>query len=111
MDGGEREFPGQRRHGERVSRGIERVLENNPADVVFLQEVDRNSKRSYGIDEAEALAGKMPADSAFAYNFKAAFVPYPIPPIGKVESGLMTFSGQPIREARRVALPIRFHGR
>ena len=108
MDGGEKVCPDSADTVNGYLEGIERVLENNPADVVFLQEVDRNSKRSYGIDEAEALAGKMPADSAFAYNFKAAFVPYPIPPIGKVESGLMTFSGRPIREARRVALPIPF---
>ncbi|HPF88538.1 MAG TPA: endonuclease, partial [Candidatus Limiplasma sp.] len=42
---------------------------------------------------------------AFAYNFKVRFVPYPIPFIGKVESGLMTLSNLKVESAKRISLP------
>ena len=41
----------------------------------------------------------------FAYNFKVAFIPYPLPPIGKVNSGLVTLSRYQIRDASRTSLP------
>ena len=48
------------------------------------------------------------ASEAFAYNFNSLFVPYPIPPIGHVESGLQTLSRAEIRTAERIALPCPF---
>ena len=47
-------------------------------------------------------------DTAHARNYKCAFVPYPIPPIGKVSSGIMTLSTAPIASAERIALPSPF---
>lgn len=75
------------------------------ADIYMFQEVDTNSSRTYHIDETEALAG---ASNAYALNYSCGFVPYPIPPIGKVNSGLLTVSDFIIENANRIALPCPF---
>ncbi len=97
----------------------ERVQENMAAindelaaldpDVVFLQEVDRNSKRSHGIDELELIRGAQSGYcDIFANNYKVAYVPYPLPTIGKVDSGIVTLSKYEVKDAKRVALPCPF---
>ena len=79
------------------------------ADMILLQEVDINSDRSYRTDERAILKQAMPGGrDAFAYNYKALYVPYPLPPIGHVESGLYTLSRADIREAERISLPCPF---
>lgn len=78
-------------------------------DFVLLQEVDIHSARSYGIDEREVLRTAVEHESeAFAYNYNSLFVPYPIPPIGHVEGGLLTISNKEIMQADRIALPCPF---
>ena len=82
-------------------------------DVIFLQEIDQSSKRSYFLNEVEYVKNTLSAvlgdyDSTFANNFKVAFLPYPIPPIGKVDSGIATLSAYPIDEAERYKLPCPF---
>lgn len=97
---------------ERVEENIGAVLEEIRAygpDVVFLQECDRDSSRSHHMDEAAALtAGLSGYQSTFAYNYRVLFVPYPVPPIGKVNSGLLTLSSYPVTEAERIQLPCPF---
>ena len=95
--------------------GIREGLGEISPDIVFLQEVDRDSTRSHGMDEMRYLMGSSgePSfatgmDYAFAYNFRAPFVPFPIPPIGRVNSGIVTFSVYPITEAARIQLPCPF---
>lgn len=84
------------------------ILAQSP-DILFFQEVDRDSARSHHIDEAAVLTEQLPGYvSSFANNFKAAFVPYPIPPIGKVDSGLLTFSALNASQSQRIQLPIPF---
>ena len=74
-----------------------------------LQEIEADpSTRSYGIEEAERMRTETGLDTAHARNYKCAFVPYPIPPIGKVSSGIMTLSTAPIASAERIALPSPF---
>ena len=46
--------------------------------------------------------------STFAYNFKVAFHPYPIPPMGKIASGVMTLAEYKVESAERIQLPIPF---
>lgn len=81
-------------------------------DVLFLQETDRDSARSGHIDEYAQVRDSLNADgkytSAFANNFKTAFVPYPMPPIGKVDSGVATYASFTQESAERVQLPIPF---
>ncbi len=89
--------------------GINAELTALNPDVVFLQEVDSHSKRSYYIDEKDEIGASLSGfQSAFAYNYKTLFVPYPIPPIGQVNAGLATFSKYGMNEAVRVALPCPF---
>jgi len=97
---------------ERVAQNMQQitsVLAGEDADFIFLQETDRDSARSWHIDEAAMLQEAFPAySSAFAYNFKVPFVPYPVPPIGKVESGLLTLSRCKVTSAERLQLPVPF---
>ena len=90
------------------------------ADIYFLQEVDRGSSRSCNIDESalllETFGAAAPAEegqitgmtASFANNYKAAFVPYPWPPIGKVDSGILTLSRFGMTGAERISLPCPF---
>lgn len=108
MDGGGMVRPDSKADVETNLKGIGDMLTGNPADVVFVQEADVDSHRSYYIDEAGYLAGLTEKNAAFAYNYKAAFVPYPIPMIGKVEGGLLTLTDYEVESATRVALPVPF---
>ncbi len=105
MDGGKDVMPESRGEVEGNLSGILSALYSQKADLVFLQEVDLNSKRSFYVDEMEYFRAGLSMGKAFAYNFKVPFVPYPIPPIGKVESGLLTLSNLKVEEAWRVSLP------
>ncbi len=110
MDGGSMVQTADTARVEENMKGITQGLSDLDADIILLQEVDRDSARSHHIDEtALVLDGvqKM-TDWTFAWNFRTPFVPYPVPPIGKVSSGLMTLSAFSIEEAERVQLPCPF---
>ena len=84
-------------------------LQKEDADVVFLQEVDRDSKRSYGIDELEKITSSLDGyNSTFARNYKVAYVPYPLPTIGKVDCGIATLSAFSVDDSQRISLPCPF---
>ena len=86
--------------------GIRASIQDIDADIVMLQEVDLDSKRTYRINEAELLAL---SDSAHAMNYACEFVPIPWPPLGRVYSGVFTTTGGlEIDEAERIALPCPF---
>ena len=109
MDGGKGVQTADR---DRVESNLAGILDEIGAlapDLLFLQEIDRDSTRSTRVDELAWVRMRFDGmDSAFANNFKVAFLPYPIPPIGKVDSGIATFSAYPIEDAERVQLPIPF---
>lgn len=90
--------------------GIEDELAALDPDFIFLQEVDQDSERTYGINERARIATAFaPAyASAYALNYDVAYVPYPLPPIGAVESGIMTLSRMQPSSAERVQLPCPF---
>ena len=106
MDGGKGvKTASQDRVKENLNEIVTEVKKINP-DFALFQEVDVNSHRSYGIDESQILGQAIPrGQMTFAYNFKVAFIPYPLPPIGKVNSGLVTLSRYQIRDASRISLP------
>lgn len=108
MDGGSKVQPESRELVEQNLQGIAGILSEQQADVYFLQEVDRDSKRSYHIDEQSYYEKALGLTGMFACNFKCDFVPYPLPPIGKVESGLVTFTDLEVTGASRIALPESF---
>lgn len=106
MDGGKQVQPSDRSYVECCLNGIKSFLNDTEADLFLLQEVDTDSKRCYGINEAEQL--EMGA-SAHALNFSCRFVPYPLPMIGRVNSGLLTTSRSlDLASAERVSLPCPF---
>ncbi len=80
----------------------------NP-DVVFLQEVDIDSKRSSYINEQRLICDAQSGYcNTFANNYKVSYVPYPMPTIGKVDCGLLTLSGYQVADAERISLPCPF---
>ncbi len=106
MDGGRGVYTADAARVDDNLRGIAETIRDQAPDLLLLQEVDRDSARSYHTDETVQMRDAMPsAVSAFANNFKVAFVPFPIPPIGRVDSGLLTLSAFPVREAERIGLP------
>ena len=83
MDGGKQVQPLDREYVESCLDGIKSFLNGTNADLFLLQEVDIDSRRSYGINEAEELDMGV---SAHALNFSCRFVPYPLPMIGRVSA-------------------------
>lgn len=109
MDGGKQVRAPSKAIVEKNMDGIVSTVKELDADFTFLQEIEADpSTRSYGIEEAERMRTETGLDTAHARNYKCAFVPYPIPPIGKVSSGIMTLSTAPIASAERIALPSPF---
>ncbi len=88
---------------------IQTVGKQEP-DICFFQEVDRDSHRSFGIDQLHALySGLGGYNTYFALNYKSPFVPVPLKaPMGGVQSGLAVFSKFAIDSAERLQLPGEF---
>lgn len=109
MDGGSHVMTAdEARVQENIAAVIAQILAVRP-DVTFLQEADVDSTRSHHINEVEQITEACTlCQSTFANNYRVMFVPYPMPPIGKVNSGLLTLSGYPISESVRVQLPCPF---
>ncbi len=113
MDGGKMVYSADK---ERVEANLDRdieIIEEISPDILCVQELDRNSDRSHFVDESDYLISGSDADvfagnNVFAPNFKVAFVPLPVPPIGKVFAGLEVFSSAQISEASRLSLPCPF---
>lgn len=106
MDGGKDVMSSSK---SKVSDNLESInfdLKKLNSDIFFCQEVDINSKRSYKINEKNFIANHLnDYSSSFAYNFKVKFIPYPLPPIGRVESGLLTLSKYKMDISKRFSLP------
>ena len=85
---------------------IEDTLEFLDPDVIYIQEVDVNSTRSYGIDQTTDLRTDLSSySSAFAKNFDVLWIAYPIPPMGHMLAGVQTLSKFPQTMAERISLP------
>ncbi len=115
MDGGSMVYTADRT---RLAQNLEHIrdtLEELSPDVLFVQEIDRDSDRSYHTEEVRYLSGDRADPTGmtgmsfvFANNFRASFVPYPIPPIGRVNSGILTGTAWPVASAQRIQLPCPF---
>lgn len=108
MDGGKKVRPDSKQVVEEYLAGICSTIIVDPVDIYNIQEVDIDSKRSFGINEAEEIskAAKMPY--TFAYNYCCQYVPFPLPTIGKVKSGVATYTNYSVKSAQRVSLPVSF---
>jgi len=89
-------------------KGIEDFISSVIAvDFLLFQEIDFNSKRSYSTNQYQFIKNILPNhNSVKAYNYKSWFVPIPIfEPMGKVLSGMTTFSKFKAIEAKRFGTP------
>lgn len=87
--------------------GVTGFLSNcDTIDFVLLQEVDKDSKRSYHIDQENNFSTALPNYArSFALNYNCKFVPvpfqFPYQPYGKTYGGLLSFSRyQPLSSMR-----------
>ena len=109
MDGGSQVTTASAERVQENMQGIIDELKSQKADVMFLQEVDRFSTRAHHTDEQQDIAESMDGyQSTFANNFKVRYVPYPWPPIGRVDSGIMTLSRFAQSDSTRISLPCPF---
>lgn len=76
-------------------------------DFCFFQEVDLKSRRSYYDDQVDRLREIFPhMESSAAVNYLVSFVPVPLRnPLGKVKSGLVSFSSFHTMENIRYPFP------
>lgn len=109
MDGGKSvETASKDRVKENMSSIVSEINSVDP-DVAFFQEVDTDSARSHEENEyKDIIEGTKGYNDTFAYNFKVKFIPYPIPPIGKVNAGIATISKYNITDSDRIQLPCPF---
>lgn len=114
MDGGKGVYTADKARVRQNLQGIEDAVIEEDADIYFIQEIDRDSARSRNINEeaefTQTLSERAGAQyqTMFANNYKALFVPFPIPPLGKVDSGILTASCFRCQRADRIQLPIPF---
>lgn len=108
MDGGKGVLPGSAAEVEENASALLSALALQAGDIVLLQEVDRDSNRSYWLNQATLFSRGLSMGWAFADNYRCPFVPIPWPPLGKVESGLMTLNNLAVTEATRESLPVPF---
>ena len=106
-DGGKQVRPSR----SNVKKNLEEVkafLESNDSvEFILLQEVDQNSKRSYGINIYDQINESLEQyNSWFGINYKVGFVPLPPGnPMGRVKSGLQTLAKNNASSVVRYSFP------
>jgi hypothetical protein len=112
FDGGKMTRP-EKENYRRYSAEALNYLENQVrSDFYFFQEVDLYARRSYFDDQTGRLRNIFQGmESSFALNYVVPFVPVPLRnPMGKVNSGLLSFSAFRTAENTRYAFPTSYHG-
>lgn len=108
MDGGKKVRPDSKKYVEKYFDGIKKTIGSYTSDILFIQEIDIKAKRTWNMNQYEAVKKLTGKGSAFAYNYKCFYVPFPLPTIGKIESGVSTFSDFETVSAQRKSLPVPF---
>lgn len=102
MDDGKQSRPKDESIVEEYMSGILNTIKMIDTDITMLQEVDIYSKRSYYMNQLEKIALIKPNENySFAKNYDVKFVPVPLPPLGRIKSGIATFSEFNIAESTR----------
>ena len=86
------------------------VESNAGLDFVLLQEVDIKSKRSHGTNQFESIGSLLTNHEAgHAMNYNCKFIPIPFTkPLGKIQSGLASYSKYTADETTRYSFPGNF---
>jgi len=106
-DGGTKVITPEDKCQENISGITEFLVNNDTIDFILLQEIDRDSKRSYHIDQYQRLSEKISGHvSFFAKNYDVFFVPVPpANPMGTVLSGIAAYSKYIPGSSIRYSLP------
>jgi endonuclease/exonuclease/phosphatase family metal-dependent hydrolase len=106
-DGGTKVITPEDNCRENISAIADFLANNDTVDFILLQEIDKDSKRSYRIDQYQKLSEKLSGyNPFFAKNYDVFFVPVPpTKPMGKVLSGIATFSKFIPESSTRYSLP------
>ena len=109
-EGGKRVRPGKEEFNRYLTGISAFVHSHDSVDFIFLQEVDRGSKRSYYTDEASFFEQQLPGFGyLFAKNYDSRFVPLPLSePMGRVISGIMVFTKFNPVDAERHGFDVNF---
>lgn len=108
MDGGSKGRMDSKAEVEANMAGISGILEREDADFYLLQEVDTDSSRSYHTNQYDYYQNALGTSSVLAYNYRCIFVPFPFnfsQMMGKVNSGIVTFTNYYSDSAIREQLP------
>ena len=109
MDGGTSVMTASKDQVLENTNAIISTIDEENADIVFLQEVDTKSKRSHKVNEVEMITNHFNNyQNSYAYNYKCLYVPYPLPTIGTVNSGILTLSNISMNSSVRQKLPCPF---
>ncbi len=105
-DGGKQVRTSQKRTEQNLLGVNDFVKSSTNVDFFLFQEVDKNSKRSYYINEVDSINKVSDYCSYFGKNYDTFMVPMPIKnPYGKVVSGLLTLSKYQSVKVERRAFP------
>lgn len=109
-DGGKHMQADETRYQEYLNGVFNTLVRMDSIDLVLLQEVDVNARRSYYTNQIEVMKEALPTHSyVFAKNYDVTFVPVPLTnPMANVESGMMTFSRFAPVSAERYAYPANY---
>ena len=124
MDGGKEVMPSSEDRVKVNIAGFQGSAATLNPDIFFVQEIDRDSKRAYHIDEYNQIKEQYPIltstanqddpdfngyVSTFAYNMKTKFLPYPVSdPMGRIYTGIATYSKYQITDSERISLPVSY---
>ncbi len=106
-DGGEMVRPEKNIVEENIKAVNSFLAKYKENDFILLQEVDKDAKRSYGINEYENISKSFPeCNKNYGKNYDVFFIPMPIyAPMGKVDAGLMTISKNIPSNSTRYSFP------
>ncbi len=108
MDGGKKSHPDSKEVVNNYFSGIKNTIGTYESDILFVQEIDEKSKRTYKMNQIEALKSFNGKNASFAYNYNCLFVPIPFPPMGRIQSGVAIYTNLETTSACRYSLPVPF---
>lgn len=90
------------------TEGALKAVQSVHPEIIFMQEVDTDSTRSYHVNQYEMAQKEWKEyDTNYAINYDSAYLFYPFyEPHGKSKAGMATFTKFPINSAIRRSLPI-----
>jgi len=110
FDGGKDVRPDETYYNKCQKGILDFIASHDTTDFCFIQEIDIHAKRSYWNDQLEKISALLPNRvCSYAKNYDVRFVPFPLAsPMGRVKSGLATFSKYIPTESTRHAFTSNF---